>query len=294
MIFLNDRLVPENKAKVSVFDHGFLYGDGVYETLRVYKGTVFMIEEHTKRLFRSASMISLRIPLSPDEIKSAVYKTIRKNRHREAYVRISVSRGPGPIGLDPGLCPKSTLVVISKDMGKYPGHLYRKGVRIAVVRTRRNCRNALDPRIKSLNFLNNIIATIEAKKRGAYEAIMMNYRGYVAEGTISNIFFVKNRILCTPATEVGILEGITRRVIIDIAQELQIRVREGSFHRRYLYTADEVFISSTTKEVMPVTIVDDTRIGMGAGKLTGMIHKAYKQKVLQYIKEQKGDRDSHG
>jgi len=237
MIYLNDRLVPEDRAFVSVFDHGFLYGDGIYETLRAYKGVVFKFREHIERLFRSASMIGLSIPMGPEGIERAVYSTMEANGQKEAVIRITVSRGPGPVGLDPALCPEPTFVVISNDFRKYPPRYYRKGVGIAVVNTRRNFRGALDPKIKSLNFLNNILAKREAIDRGAYEAVMLNYRGYIAEGTITNVFFVKDDILCTPAVDVGILDGITRRLIIDIAGELGIDVNEGRFRKEALYNA---------------------------------------------------------
>jgi branched-chain amino acid aminotransferase len=283
MIFLNNKLVPDKQAKVSIFDHGFLYGDGVYDTLRVYNGTVFMADEHIERLFRSAEMIRLALPLRHDAMKRAVYRTLEANRHCEAYVRISVSRGPGPIGLDPELCPKPTFLIISMAFKDYPKSFYRKGVKTAIVSVRRNYKHALNPKIKSHNFLNNILATIEAKDRGAYEAIMLNCRGYIAEGTITNIFFVKNNVLCTPGIDVGILDGITRRLILDTARELNVRIKEGRFRRQALYRAEEVFISSTTKEVMPVSEVDGRKIGKGVGKLTRKLHGAYKRKVSEYL-----------
>ena len=283
MIYLNGKLVPKSKAKVSVFDHGFLYGDGVYETLRAYNGIVFKIDEHIKRLFRSASMIGLKIPKTHDDIKRAIYKTIKTNRRKEAYIRISISRGPGPIGLNPELCLKPTLVIISSRFKDYPEKYYKKGLKIAIVDVRKNFKNALNPKIKSLNFLNNILAKIEAKKRGAYEAIMLNYKGNVAEGTITNVFFVKNNILCTPALDVGILDGITRRIILDIAKELKIKTKEGLFTRGHLYNAQEVFISNTTMEVMPVTKVDNIKISSRIGKITKMLGLEYKKKISDYI-----------
>lgn len=284
MLYLNNRLVSEDRALVSVFDHGFLYGDGIYETLRAYKGIVFKIGEHMERLFRSASMIGLAIPMGADDIEKAVYKTMEANRQKEAVVRITVSRGAGPVGLDPALCPKPTFVIISSEFRKYPARYYRKGVGIAVVNTRRNFRGALDPKIKSLNFLNNILAKREAIDRGAYEAVMLNYRGYIAEGTITNVFFVKDNILCTPGGNVGILDGITRRMILDIAKDLGIGINEGRFRKEELYHAQEVFISNTTMEVMPVAEVDDMKIADSPGGITRMLHRAYKKKVADYIK----------
>lgn len=284
MIYINSRIVPKRRALISVFDHGFLYGDGIYETLRVYKGVVFMVEEHIERLFRSASLIGLDIGKTAEEIRDAIYKTIRANRHREAYIRVSVSRGPGPPGLDPSLCPKPTFVIISNPLRPYPPRLYKKGVSIAIVETRRNFRGSLDPRIKSLNFLNNIQAKREAIERRVYEAVMLDYRGYLAEGTVCNIFFLKDDVLCTPSVEVGILDGITRRVIIEAALEMGIRVRKGRFRGADLYETDEIFICNTTMEVMPVTVVDDVEITKEAGAVTGILHKAYKKKVSEYIK----------
>jgi branched-chain amino acid aminotransferase len=284
MLYLNNKLVPKNKALISVFDHGFLYGDGIYETLRAYKGVVFAIDEHIDRLFRSATMIDILIAKSHDAIKEAVYETIKENGHSEAYIRVTVSRGAGPIGLDPDLCKKPTFVIMSHEFREYPKHYYQKGVNIALVVTRRNFKGALDPQIKSLNFLNNILAKIEAKKRNAYEAIMLNHRGYIAEGTITNIFFIKNNILCTPAISVGILDGITRSIILDIARELKIETKEGRFRREDIYQAQEVFISNTTMEVMPIAEMDDIKIGSKAGKVTKMIHRTYRKRVADYVK----------
>jgi branched-chain amino acid aminotransferase len=286
MIFINNRLIPDSQAKVSVFDHGYLYGDGIYETLRVYKGVVFTIDEHIDRLFRSASMIHLAVPYSHEKIRRAVYRTVRANRQRDAYVRISVSRGPGAIGLDPGLCPKPTFVIISKTLKGYPEQYYRKGVKIAFVRTRRNFRGALNPQIKSLNFLNNILATIELTDADAHEAVMLNYRGYVAEGTTSNIFFVKNRVLCTPGIDVGILDGITRKMILDTAKEQNIKTKEGNFTIQDVYNANEVFISSTTRELMPVNMVDDRRIVSRIGSITKALLSAYHEKVREYLEKE--------
>lgn len=284
MIYLNNKLVLEAKALISIFDHGFLYGDGIYETLRAYRGVVFTLDEHIERLFRSASMIRLKVPKSPQEIKKAVYKTINANNHKDAYIRISVSRGAGPIGLDPELCPKPTFVIISNAFKEYPKSYYEKGVKIAIVNVRRNLKDALNPMIKSLNFLSNILANIEAKEKGAHEAIMLNHEGYIAEGAISNIFFVKDNTLYTPELDVGILDGITRRIILSIADELGIKSEEGRFTREDIYIAQEVFISSTTREVMPVSVVDNIRIGNRIGKITKALHMAYKKKVAEYIK----------
>jgi len=287
MIYLNNKLIPKNKATISVFDHGFLYGDGVYETLRAYKGIAFEFDEHIQRLFRSAHMIGLKVPKTLEEIKNAVYKTLGANNLKEAFIRINVSRGFGPIGLDPELCPKPTFVIIANPFKEYPLEFYRKGVKIVIVNVRRNFKDALNPMIKSLNFLNNILATIEGQKKGAHEAIMLNYKGYIAEGTTSNIFFVKDNSLYTPAVDVGILDGITRQVVLNIAEELRIRFREGRFTPKDIYNADEVFISSTTREIMPVNRVDDVKIGSKRGKITEKLLMAYRKKVVGYIQRAK-------
>jgi len=285
MIYFNNKLIPESKAVVSVFDHGFLYGDGIYETFRAYRGIVFKIDEHIQRFFRSASMIGLKIPKTNDEIKNAIYKIIRVNRHDEAYIRVSISRGPGNIGLDPALCPEPTFVIISSAFKEYSAEYYKKGVKIAIVDIRRNFKGSLNPKIKSLNFLNNILAKIEAKNKGAYEGIMLNYRGYIAEGTITNVFFVnKNNVLCTPAIDIGILDGITRGIILEAARESGIKTKEGYFTRRDIYNAKEVFISNTTMEIMPVTRVDNIIIGAEIGEITEMLRLAYKKKVSDYIR----------
>ncbi|MBI5196703.1 MAG: branched-chain-amino-acid transaminase [Nitrospirae bacterium] len=287
MIYLNNKLVLRDKALISVFDHGFLYGDGIYETLRAYDGVAFKFDEHIERLFRSAAMIGLKIPMSPADIKKAVYKTIRANKLKEAFIRINISRGAGPIGLDPRLCPEPTFVIICNPFKDYPEQYYEKGVKVVIVNVRRNFKNALNPMIKSLNFLNNVLANIEGMKEDAHEAIMLNYKGYIAEGTTSNIFFIKNKTLFTPELEVGILDGITRRIILNLADEAGMKLSEGRFIPDDVYDADEVFISSTTREIMPVTKIDDIKIGSKTGRITKALLAAYRKKVDEYIKAHK-------
>jgi branched-chain amino acid aminotransferase len=289
MIYINGRIIPRDKAVISVFDHGFLYGDGIYETLRAYKGVVFKFHEHIDRLFRSAFLLDLIIPISPDAIKKAVYKTMAANRLKEAVIRITISRGPGPTGLDPDLCPKPTLVIFANKFKEYPEQYYKKGIKIAIADTRRNYRKAIDPQIKSLNFLNNVLAKIEAKKRNAYEAIMLNYKGHIAEGTITNIFFTQNSVLCTPSLKVGILDGITRRIILEAAKKLKIETREGRFKPDHIYNAQEVFVSNTTMEVMPVAEINNAIKFNGPGNITNMLRLEYKKKVTDYINK-KGDK----
>lgn len=268
-----------------MYDHGFLYGDGIYETLRVYQGTVFHLDEHIARLFRSAAMIQLTIPKTHEAIKRALSKTLKANRQKDAVVRITISRGEGPTGLDPALCSSPTFVIMSHAFKPYPAKHYQQGVKIAIVRTRRNYNGALNPQIKSLNFLNNVLARIEAKKEGALEGIMLNYRNFIAEGTVSNVFFVRDGVLCTPSVNAGILDGITRGLLIECAKELRLTVKEGMFRKEALLSADEVFISNTTMEVMPVSSVNDTKISSRPGSITKKLHRAYRKKVNAYIKK---------
>lgn len=285
-IYLNNKLVSRAEALVSVFDHGFLYGDGVYETMRAYDGVIFMLEEHLMRLHRSASMIGLTVPLDMDRIKEAIYDTMSANSLKNAYVRLTVSRGYGPIGLDPDLCEAPTFVIIAEELKDYPKAYYEKGISAIISGTRRNLKEAINPRIKSLNFLNNILAKIEAKKAGSYEAIMVNAAGHLAEGTISNLFFSLDDVLCTPSVECGILDGITRNIVLDLAGREGFRVKEGEFTKDDLYGAREVFITNTTMEVMPVSQVDAVRYSVG--DLARLLHKVYRGEVRAYVTNIKG------
>jgi len=283
-IFLNKTLVPESDALVSVYDHGFLYGDGIYETMRAYNGVVFMLEKHLERLCRSASLTKLSIP-ETGFIKDALFRTIEANKLSDAYVRVTVSRGKGPIGLDPDLCKEPTFVVIAEDFREYPEHLYSNGVKLVIAKTRRNLVSAISPRIKSLNFLNNIFAKMEAKERGAYEAIMLNAEGMIAEGTVSNIFFVKDNVLCTPASDVGVLDGITREIVISIAKKSGVRVSEDRFYPDDLFSASEVFFTNTTSEIMPVSQVE--LITYKPGEVAKSLHALYKEEVSSYVRAQR-------
>jgi len=278
-IFLNKKLVKEEDAVVSVFDHGFLYGDGIYETMRAYNGVVFMIEKHLEMLRRSASLTKLDIP-EAGFITDAVFRTIEANKLSDAYIRVTVSRGKGPIGLDPALCNEPTFVVIAEHFREYPEQLYRNGVKLVIAKTRRNLVEAIDPKIKSLNFLNNIFAKMEAKERGAYEAIMLNAEGAIAEGTVCNVFFVKGNVLCTPAPSVGVLDGITRELVISLAKKCGVSVNEGRFYPTDLFHADEVFFTNTTSEIMPVSQVE--LIAYRVGEVTKSLHARYKREVTAY------------
>ncbi len=286
-VYLNGKLVPAKEAVVSVFDHGFLYGDGVYETLRVYDGVVFMLDEHLSRLYRSSSLIGLTIPFAKDHLKISIYETLIANSLRNAYVRLTVSRGKGSIGLDPDLCPEPTIVIMAQDLNAYPKSFYEKGISLSIAKTRRNLKEAINPRIKSLNFLNNILAKIEAKKAGTYEAVMLNVNRKLTEGTISNLFFSKGGILCTPSLECGILDGITRGLIVDLALRDGLMMKEGEFIREDLYSADEVFITNTTLEVMPVSKVDGQKYAIG--NTTKLLHKAYRTEVNAYVANVKAE-----
>ncbi|GAB4389225.1 MAG: branched-chain-amino-acid transaminase [Thermodesulfovibrionales bacterium] len=280
-VYLNDRTVPRAEATVSVFDHGFLYGDGVYETLRVYDGVAFMLEEHIARLQRSAALTGLDLGRPSDAIKLAMYETLTVNDFRNAYVRIMATRGFGPPGIDPDLCKEPTFVIIAEEFKPYPRAFYESGVKVIIPRTRRNHPDALNPRIKSLNFLNNILAKIEAKQAEAYEALMLNSAGRLAEGTITNVFFMKGGVLCTPSVECGILDGITRGIVLDLAVRDGVTVREGEFTPEDIYAAEEVFITNTTLEVMPVSKVDDREYEVG--DTARLLLKSYRQEVKAHV-----------
>jgi branched-chain amino acid aminotransferase len=285
LVYLNGRFVPRDKALISVFDHGFLYGDGIYETMRAYQGKIFLLHKHLARLSRSALSISLDLPIPLDKIRKALSDSLRVNKLRDAYVRLHISRGPGEIGLDPGLCPAPTMVIVAKPFHDYPVSLYDGGVSVAVVKTRRNHPLAMPPSIKGTNFLNNILAKIEALRAGAYEGIMLNWKGEVAEGTISNIFIVRKGVLYTPHTKSGILEGVTRDLVIRLAKKKRIGVLEVPLRPRSLMNADECFITNTTMEIMPVTTVDGKTIGSGRpGPVTKALHLAYRKEVLACLK----------
>lgn len=263
IIYLDGRYVPEEEALVSVFDHGFLYGDGVFEGIRSYNGRVFRLDEHLARFYDSAKSIMLTIPESYEEMKEAILQTIRANKLQDSYIRAVVSRGKGDLGLDPRKCEKATTVIIASSISLYPEELYEQGLAVITVATRRNAPDALDPQIKSLNYLNNILVKIEANRAGVMEAVMLNGQGYVAEGTGDNIFIVKNSKVITPPSYVGALPGITRDVIMELAAAAGYTVLERPFTRHELYVADECFLTGTAAEVIPVIDVDGRQIGDG-------------------------------
>ncbi len=277
-IFLNDKLVDKKDAVVSVFDHGLLYGDGVFEGIRSYGGLVFKLREHLDRLFESAHTLTLEIPMSKNALEKAVIQTLQANRLNDAYIRLVVTRGTGDLGLDPRKCLRATLFIIADKILLYPKEYYEKGLVLATVPTVRNHPEALNPQLKTLNYLNNILAKIEATNAGVNEAILLNAQGYVTECTGENIFYVKGREITTPPPYVGILKGITREVVMRLSKENGFSVREEVFTRHDLYTADEVFLTGTAAEIVPVVKIDNRVIGAGIpGKSTLMLMKKFRK-----------------
>jgi branched-chain amino acid aminotransferase len=263
-----------------VFDHGFLYGDGIFEGLRVYGGNVFRLREHLERLYDSAKSILLSIPYTPEETEEAVLEAVRKNGIKDAYIRLVVSRGVGELDLDPEKCRNPQVIIIVDQVRVFGEELYEKGISVITVPTRRNAPAALDPKIKSLNYLNNVLVRIEANRAGVAEALMLNGEGFVAEGSGDNVFIAKRGVLFTPPSYVGALEGITRRVIMELAEEKAIPVREQPFTRHDVYVADEVFLTGTAVEVAPVVEVDGRRIGNGTpGAITRLLIAAFRERV---------------
>jgi branched-chain amino acid aminotransferase len=276
-IYFNGRLVDSSEALISVFDHGLLYGDGVFEGIRTYDGLIFRMDEHIDRLYRSAGAIELKIPLTKTQMIDAVVKTLKANRLKNSYIRLVITRGVGDLGLDPRKCRKPTVFIITHTIKLYPKKFYDKGLHIITAPTRRNSPKALDPRIKSLNYLNNILAKIDAIKAGTEEAIMLTCDGYVAECTGDNIFMVKNRGLMTPPVEIGALEGITRDATIGLAGPLEIPFHEKLLRMEDLYGAEEVFLTGTAAEIIPVVKIDRQRIGNGKpGEITLRLMKEFR------------------
>jgi len=262
-IFIDGKYYSEREAKISVFDHGLLYGDGIFEGIRAYNGRVFKLKEHIDRLFCSARAILLDIPLSHAKVMAAVVETCRKNKIRDGYIRLVVTRGIGTLGLNPNRCKNPSLIIIAGKIQLYPPELYQKGMEIITVPTVRNLHSALNPAIKSLNYLNNILAKIEANNAGCEEAIMLNAEGYVAECTGDNLFIVKGDELLTPPLSAGALYGITRKVVMEIASESGLKVSEPNLTRYDLFNADECFLTGSGAELVPVVKIDGRTIGSG-------------------------------
>ncbi|WP_068783090.1 branched-chain-amino-acid transaminase [Paenibacillus phocaensis] len=268
-IYLDGQFVTKDQAKVSVYDHGFLYGDGIFEGIRIYNGNIFKCKEHLDRLYDSAKSIMLNIPLTYQEMEDALVETLRRNELRNGYIRLIVSRGAGNLGLDPNRCPKASVIIIVEQLAIYSEEAYKTGLKTVSVSTRRNIPDALNPKIKSLNYLNNILVKIQSNLSGAGEAIMLNAQGYVTEGSGDNIFIVKNGMITTPPCYLGALDGITRQAIIEICRKKGYSIQEQPFTLHDVYVADEVFLTGTAAEVIAVREVDGRIIGEGhAGPIT--------------------------
>ncbi len=279
LVYMNGKFVPESEARISVFDRGFLYGDGVFEGIRAYNGRVFRLYEHIDRLYDCARVIDLQIPISKEEFAEAILETLRRNNLRDAYIRPIVTRGVGDLGLDPRKCEKPNVIIITKPWGKLYGDLYEKGLTAITVAVRRNPIDALPPNVKSLNYLNNILAKIEANAKGGDEAIFLDHNGYISEGSGDNIFVVKNGLIATPPT-LNNLKGITRVVVLEIINELNLPFREMNIGLFDLYSADEIFVTGTAAEIAPVTVIDGRKVGNGKpGKITKLLMEKFRERT---------------
>lgn len=275
---MNGKLVEPEKAALSVFDHGVLYGDGVFEGIRAYNGRVFKLDEHIERLYNSAKIIMIDVPISQEEFKQQVVAVCKANGIHDGYIRPVITRGSGTLGLAPWKCPTPNYFIIADTIQLYPQKLYDEGLPVVTVATRRNIPEALSPMVKSLNYLNNIMAKIEAHQAGVMEAIMMNQEGYVAECTGDNIFMIKGNALITPPVSAGVLPGITRNTVMALAQKAGYNVEEKLFTRAELYVADEVFLTGTAAEVVPVVKIDDRDVAEGKpGEITQKLIKLFKE-----------------
>jgi branched-chain amino acid aminotransferase len=277
-IYLNGAFVDESEARVSVFDHGLLYGDGVFEGIRAYNGRVFRLREHIERLYESARTIMLEIGMPPQEMSEVVLETLRRNDLRDGYVRLVVTRGTGDLGLDPRKCPRSTVFCIAAQIQLYPEELYERGLDTITAATQRNAVNACNAKIKSLNYLNSVLAKIEANLAGVPEAIMLTGEGYVAECTGDNVFIVKRGKVITPPSHLGLLEGVTRNAVLELAAKLGYPAVEAVFTRHDLFVADECFLTGTAAEMIPVVRVDGRIIGDGRpGPITRALLREFRQ-----------------
>jgi branched-chain amino acid aminotransferase len=277
-VFISGKLVDEKDAVVSVFDHGLLYGDGVFEGIRAYNGRVFLLDEHIDRLYDSAKAIALTIPMSKEEMSAAVVETSKANDITDGYIRLVITRGKGTLGLNPYLCDKAEVIIIADVIQLYPQELYDNGLKIVTVGTVRNHPEAINPRIKSLNYLNNVMAKIEAINAGCLECLMLNHKGEVAEASGDNVFTVKNGVITTPPSTCGALEGLTRNKVIELAREAGYEVREAPIARYDVYVADEVFLTGTAAEIISVVDIDKRPIGDGKpGEMTAKLSALYSE-----------------
>jgi branched-chain amino acid aminotransferase len=281
-VYINGKLFDKSDAKISVYDHGLLYGDGVFEGIRVYSGTVFRLREHINRLYDSARSINLEIPMPRDQMIDAVNNTVRANNKRDGYIRLVITRGAGSLGLDPRKTSDPQIIIIVDDISMYPQELYDNGLEIVTASTIRNHPAATNPRVKSLNYLNNIMAKMEGIRAGCLEALMLNHKGEVAECTGDNIFLVKQGMLRTPPIDAGILEGVTRNAVMELARADGVAVQEMNLTRHDVYVADECFLTGTAAEVIPVVKVDGRPIGTGKpGPVTKQLHERFHKLVRQ-------------
>jgi branched-chain amino acid aminotransferase len=281
-VYINGKLFDKADAKISVYDHGLLYGDGVFEGIRVYSGKVFRLREHVERLYESARHIRLEIPLSREQMIDAVNNTVKANAKQEGYIRLVITRGAGSLGLDPRKTADPQIIIIVDDIALYPAELYEHGLEIVTVATIRNHPAALNPRIKSLNYLNNILAKIEGIQAGCLEALMLNHKGELAECTGDNVFVVKRGVLKTPPTDAGILEGVTRDAVLELARAARTPVQEMALTRHDVYAADECFLTGTAAEVIAVVKCDGRPIGTGKpGPITRQLREAFHQLTRQ-------------
>jgi branched-chain amino acid aminotransferase len=281
-IYINGKLYDKADAKISVYDHGLLYGDGIFEGIRVYNSKVWKLREHIDRLYDGARSIKLEMPMSREEMMEAVLSTVKANAKHDGYIRLIVTRGAGYLGIDPRKASNPQVIIIVDDIALYPPELYEKGMEIVTASTIRNHPNALNPRIKSLNYLNNVLAQLEAVQAGCFEALMLHHKGEVAECTGDNIFLVKRGVLKTPPLDAGILEGITRSVVIELAREAKITVEEAALQRYDVYAADECFLTGTGAEVIPVVKCDGRVIGNGKpGPITRQLRERFYQLARQ-------------
>ena len=287
LIYFNGRMIKKEDARISIFDHGLLYGDGVFEGIRSYDCLVFKLKEHIDRLYASAHGISLKIPMTKNDMQKAIVSTLKANRLKDAYIRVVVTRGEGDLGLDPRNCAKPTIFIIADKIALYPQDLYKKGLKIVTVPTRRNIPEALNPQIKSLNYLNNILGKIEAINAGVLEALMLDQNGFVTECTGDNIFMIKNGMLLTPSVHFGILSGITRCAVLGLAAKVGLKAQETTLTRFDLFTSDEAFLTGTAAEIIPVVKLDGRDIGAGTVgpstlKLTAEFRKLTRKEGVRY------------
>jgi branched-chain amino acid aminotransferase len=282
-IYINGKYYDKTDAQISVFDHGLLYGDGVFEGIRIYNGKAFKLEGHIERLYQSAKAILLDIPMTKGGMEYAVMDAVKINKKENGYIRLIVTRGEGHLGVDPTTCKRATIIIIVADIQVYPEKYYKNGIEIITAASRRIPSDCLDPRIKSLNYLNNIMAKLEARQAGCLEAVMLNKEGFVAECTGDNIFIVKNDELRTPASYQGALDGITMSTVIEMAKSLKIKTHKTSLTSYDLYTSDECFLTGTGAEIIPVIKIDGRVIGDGRkGAITRRLIKGFKELVIEF------------